>query len=334
VADLAEFRRVTTIALSQNPAQILRAGERVFATCPEAHEVCEIDPGRLTVSGRIGVAGRIVSAAVTPDGSRMVLATDQPAAIRVVDVAARRVVRSVALPDTPVGLDVSNEMAAVVTAGQSVVRVSLADGKTAGATSLGWRGGLIRFRPDGKALLAGAAERSEIASIDAASGALLARMPLTFAPKHFCFTPDNGGQMFVTGASDDSLVIVSPYQSEVDQTLVAGRQPSGLAITAVDDRELLCVTDAGSGDLTIFDIDSRALAASVHIGGKPGEVLITPSGGWVLVIDGDSGDVSVVRLSAALNRNIAALGQGAKPLFTVFPTAVRPESAAIIPRAV
>src|SRR6516164_2388497 len=43
VADLAEFRRVTTIAMPQAPRQIVLAGSKVFATCPDAKTVCEID---------------------------------------------------------------------------------------------------------------------------------------------------------------------------------------------------------------------------------------------------------------------------------------------------
>jgi DNA-binding beta-propeller fold protein YncE len=115
--------------------------------------------------------------------------------------------------------------------------------------------------------------------------------------------------------------------------MIAGHQPFGLAMASSQGRDLLFVTNLGSGDLSIFDIDTRGLASSVHIGGKPGEVLITPDGGYALVVDRDSGDVSVVRMAVALNHErSAAVGQGTKPLFAVFPTGSAPQSAAIIPR--
>ncbi len=334
VADLAEFRRVTTIALPQSPKQILRAGDKVFATCPDARLICEIDPARLTLTGRMTLPGRIVSAAVSPNASFLIVTTDRPDALHIIDANTRRIARTVALPDTPVGMDISEGLAAINLAGNAVVRVSLPEGKALGSTDLGLRGGIVRIRPDGKSILIGADGQNQIVTVDAATGTLLARLPLAFAPTHFCFSADNGGQMFVTGTGDDSIIIVSPYQNEVDQTMVSAHKPYGMAVTAVQDRNLLCVTNAGSGDLTIFDIDTRGLASFVHIGGNPGEILITPDAAYALVIDRDSGDVSVVRMSVALNHKAGSLTlQETKPLFTVFPTGTGPQSAEIIPRS-
>ncbi len=46
--------------------------------------------------------------------------------------------------------------------------------------------------------------------------------------------------------------------------MIAGRTPGALAVS--DSRNLLFVTNPGSGDLTILDIDTRHLSASVHVG--------------------------------------------------------------------
>jgi hypothetical protein len=93
VADLSLFRRVTTIPLSTVPGQVLRAGNKVFVTCPDAHLLCEIDPVRLRVAGRVDVAGRIVSAAVTPASDAIAVLTDQPAALLLVHPVTRRVTK-------------------------------------------------------------------------------------------------------------------------------------------------------------------------------------------------------------------------------------------------
>jgi hypothetical protein len=54
---------------------------------------------------------------------------------------------------------------------------------------------------------------------------------------------------------------------------------------------------------------------------------------YALVIDRDSGDVSVVRMSVALDHRAGSITlQETKPLFTVFPTGASPQSAEIIPR--
>ena len=132
--------------------------------------------------------------------------------------------------------------------------------------------------------------------------------------------------MFVTGMDGDAVAIVDPYQNQVDQTIIAGSRPFAMAVFTIAGQELLFVTNRGSGDLTIFDIETRRLASSVHVGGNPGEVLLTPDGQYALVIDRDSGDVAVIRLRTVLERAIRT-----KPLFAFFPTAPGPQSAAIIP---
>jgi YVTN family beta-propeller protein len=193
----------------------------------------------------------------------------------------------------------------------------------AGSTDAGVGCGPVRFRKDGKLILAGAPAARQIVTIDAQSGVLLARLPVAIEPSRFCFNGD-GGQMFVSGEGADVVAIVSPYQSEVGETMIAGRTPGALAVS--DSRNLLFVSNPGSGDLTILDIDTRHLSASVHVGEDPGEVLLTPDGEYALVVDRHSGNVSVIRITTVLDHKVRA-----KPLFTVFPTAADARSAIIVP---
>jgi YVTN family beta-propeller protein len=331
VADLSEFRRAGFVPLGQVPRQVFRAGKKIFATCPDLRTLFEVDPETFRVAGRIVFPGRIVGAAACPDEKRIAVITDQPAVLHIVDAATRRVTRRVGLPATPSGLDVSDEMAAVTTAAtHSVIRVSLSQGVVAGTTDLGLRAGLVRLHQDAKLILIGAADRNEIVTVHSMSGALLARLPLAFTPARFCFNVDRG-QMFVTGSSGDEIAIVSPYQSEVDQTIVGGRSPCGMAVGALNGQNLLFVTNPGSGDLTVFDIDTRQHASSVYVGGKPGEVLLTPDGEYALAVDQESGDVAVVRIRTVLDRRTnTGPAPLVKPLFTIFHTGAAPQAATII----
>ncbi len=330
VADLTEFRHATTIPLDFAPAQVIHVGAKVLVTCPEARTLIDLDLAHFKPGRKLVLPGKIVSAAAHPDSKSLILIIDQPSALVVVDPVSLRVKKQVKLPVAPAGLALSDSMAAVTTAMGSVVRISLPDCKVLGSTSLystslDAKCGPIQFRKDGKMLLTGLPELNQIATIDAATGSLLARLPLAFPPARFIFN-DNGGQMFVTApvaASQDRIAIVNPYQSEVDQTIIAGRTPLGMAVSAK--RNLLLVTNPGSGDLTILDIDTRGLAASVHVGGNPGEVLLTADEEYALVISQESGDVSVVRMQTVLDRTVKT-----KPLFTVFPMGGNPQSAVIV----
>jgi YVTN family beta-propeller protein len=130
--------------------------------------------------------------------------------------------------------------------------------------------------------------------------------------------------MFVTGVGADAVAVVSVFQNEVDQTILAGRTPWAMAVS--ESRNLLFVTNMESGDLTILDIETRSRAASVHVGETPGDILLTPDGEYALVLDQRTGNVSVVRISTVLDRKVRT-----KPLFTIFPTVADARSAIIVP---
>jgi YVTN family beta-propeller protein len=229
------------------------------------------------------------------------------------------------LPGRAQNLDVNYHQAAMVIPSQNLIaRVSLPELKLIGTTDVGVPCGVLRFRRDGKTILAGAATAREIVTVDGASGTLLARLPLPIAPSQFCFNGD-GGQMFVTGVGADAVAVVSVFQNEVDQTILAGRTPWAMAVS--ESRNLLFVTNMESGDLTILDIDTRSRAASVHVGENPGDILLTPDGEYALIVDQRTGNISVVRIPTVLDRKVRT-----KPLFTIFPTVADARSAIIVPR--
>lgn len=329
VADLAYFRRMTTIPLESAPEQLFEAGGRVFAVCHDGEALAEIDPHALRVVAKIRVPGKPAAARVIGNGLAVIL-TDQPNLLLAVDLARRRVTAKLALPAAASDLDIHEGQAAVaIPSRNSIIRINLPGLQLTGTTDVGVPCATLRFRRDGKTILAGSPAAHEIISIDCTSGKLLARLPLPIAPSRFCFN-GNGGQMFVTGTGEDAVAIVKPFQNEVDQTILAGRTPYAMAVS--ESRNLLFVTNLESGDLTILDIETRSPAATVHVGENPGEVLLTPDGQYALVIDPRTGNVSVVRIPTVLDHDPGALGKvRAKPLFTVFPTAADARSAIIVP---
>jgi YVTN family beta-propeller protein len=323
VADLAAFRRVAAISLPCAADQLFQSGKRVFALCRDARTIVEVDVENFRLAGKIGLPGKPIAVRLLPDPNKAIVLADDAPALLTVNLASRRVVSRLPLPGAPGDLDLNGNLAAITVPGRNaILRVSLVQ-MSAAATDAGVPCTTVRFRRDGKTILAGAGAAREIVSIDAQSGKLLTRLPLPLSPARFCFNAD-GGQMFVTGKGEDALAIVSPFQNEVDQTILAGRTPSAMAVSAR--RNLLFVTNPESGDLTILDIDTRGVSASVHVGEDPGEILLTPDGEYALVVDQRSGNVSVVRITTVLDHKVKT-----KPLFTVFPTAADARSALIVP---
>lgn len=330
VADLAYFRRLTAISLDHAPEQLFHAGGKVFATCPDGQALVAIDPHNPRVVGRIGLPAKPIVARLMPDGVTAIVLAGEPNLLLAVDLSKGSVIGRLPLPAPAPDLDLNQGQAAITLPERNATaQIDLARLKMTGTTDVGVPCVALRFRRDGKTILAAAPTAREIISIDCTTGKLLARMPVPIAPMRFCFNRD-GGQMFVTGVGQDVVAIVSPFQNEVDQTVLAGRTPFAMAVS--DERNLLFVTNLEGGDLTILDIESRGRVASVHVGESPGDVLLTPDGQYALVVDGRTGNVSVVRIPTVLDHDPGALGKvRAKPLFTIFPTAADARSAIIVP---
>jgi YVTN family beta-propeller protein len=330
VANLAEFRQVTRIALPHAPDELILALGKVHATSREGAELIEVDPEGFRVAGRIALPGKPVAARLLTDGLSILVLTEEPATVVIVDLSRGRVTARTNLPAVPAQTGLGGGVVAVtLPSRQSIMRISTPDLKVVSETAVGGAGGVVRFRKDEKTILSGIPSTREIVTLDARTGVLLTRLPLPIEPLRFCFNRD-GGQMFVTGTGEDSLVIVNPYQNEVDQTILAGRTPGAMAVS--ERQNFLFVANPGSGDLTILDIDTRHLSATVHVGGRPGEVILTPDGEYALVVDPGPGTVSVVRIATALDRSqVALVARPPKPLFTVFETAADARSAVIVP---
>jgi DNA-binding beta-propeller fold protein YncE len=87
---------------------------------------------------------------------------------------------------------------------------------------------------------------------------------------------------------------------------------------------LLFVASPRSGGLSILEINSRKVIAVVSVGADPGFILVTPDDQYALVLNRQSGDVSVLRVGAITkNRDRRA------SLLTVIPVGSRPVSAAV-----
>ena len=175
VADLAFFRRVTNIPLGVAPDQLFHSGGRVFAVCHDGQSLMEIDPVKLAVAGKIGLPGKPVSARLAPDGASALILTEEPNLLLSVDLAKRRVTARLPLPGGASSLDLNDVQAAIsIPSHNSIARVSLPSFKMAGITDVAVPCAALRFRRDGKTILAGATAAREIVTIDSASGKLLA----------------------------------------------------------------------------------------------------------------------------------------------------------------
>ncbi len=326
VIDLLTFRTARPVRLDAAPSAILPHPRlpRVLVLSADTGTVYEIDAASRRVIRRVRVAAQSVSmvlAGGTGANAALWLLARSPAALVELPLDSLQPRRRIHLPLTPDDFDVSGNHAAIVSRAAAALMFARLDGSAIERTAaLSRDTAVVRFQQNGAQVIAGSWADRSLSIIDTATAALLVRLPLPIEPHHFCSTAD-GGQLFVSGPGMDAVVIVYPYQTEIGETILAGRAPAAMAVTG----PYLLVTNPETGTVTALDIETRRLAAVVAVGREPRHILITPDRQYALVLNEKSGDLAVIRIASLATRRYKSA-----PLFAMLPVGDKPVSASVV----
>jgi DNA-binding beta-propeller fold protein YncE len=328
VVDLSSFRVRKQIHLDAAPTVVLRHPSRaaVLVLAPRGGTVYEIDAASLSVSRTARAGSQAVDMQISPRGDALWVLYRDPAALVEVPLDSLRPARRIRLSAPPDGFDLSRDNQAAIASRQDrrIAIASLTGAAIERTIAVGAEPSIVRFQSDGKQLIAGSRPERNVTIFDVSTGKTVVRLPLPLEPRHFCFTPD-GGQLFISGDGMDAVVIVYPYQTEVEETILAGHAPGAMAITDTSPSYLL-VANPDTGGITVFDVDMRKLVAVVQVGRQPGCILVTPDQQYALVLNEKSGDLAVIRIFSLSGRH----RYKPAPLFTLIPVGEKPVSAAVV----
>jgi len=323
--DLEAFVLARQIGMEAAPGAIVPHPRRpaAYVLIPETGTVCEIDALKLDVVRKRRLGAPALTMLLSPD-KQSLWVLRQRALVRL-ETNHLRIAQVIPLPGAASSFDLGADARAAVTfpADGRLALVRLDTGTVEHLVDTGAGPSLVRFRGDGKQVLAGTADHS-LTIFDTASGQVVVRLPMPVEPAHACFDTA-GGQMFVTGPGMDVVVIVYPFQTEVGETILAGRAPAGMAVSG--SFGYLFVANPQSDSITVLDIDTRKLVAAVAVGQEPRQILITPDNQYALVLNWRSGNMAVIRNAAFTARRYRT---NPAPLFTMVPVGLQPAAAAVV----
>ena len=338
VIDLMAFGVAGRVALDGGPAAILaHAGRRAaYVLCPEEGAVHEIDAARRTVRRTARLGAPATGMRLDPGGQLLWVLCRGPNALVGLPLESFRPAARIRLPGPAEDFDLSRDGAAAFSFRREN-RVGLASLRASAletTLAAGGEPGPVRFRrPDGGQVLAGNRASRSVSVWDTKTGRLVVNLPLPMEPARFCFNGD-GGQLFVSGPGMDAVAILYPYRTEVAETVLAGRGPEAMAasVTPPSPYQYLFVANPQSSTVTVLDIETRKLVAVAGVGADPGEILFTPDGQYVLVLNRGSGDLAVIRIGALRTETDGKRRRyTSPPLFTLIPVGSRPVAAAVVP---
>ena len=339
VVDLTTFNLVKTIPLNGAPAGIvlrnapgLRYGMSYVLT--PANGSVHILDGKPAVIASRRLADELSAIRLMPGGKRLLALAHRE--LLEIDAANLTVIHRHRLNSEPKDLVVSETGYAAVSAGDAgTVEVVDVDGRRHYEAHLPGPAGQIRFRGDGKLLLVANLGASALTALTVPDLQVIADLALAMKPENLCFNSDQG-QLFVSGAGMDAIAIVFPYNMlEVDQTVLAGRQPGVMACS--EKPSYLFVASQSGSEICILNVDSRKVIGVAQAGQNPSYITVTPDSQYALVLDKTAGDMAVLHIPAIHSGTkmggLPAWASISTSLFTVLPVGDKPVEAVVVPRA-
>jgi YVTN family beta-propeller protein len=320
--DLGVMAVAKHISIEGSPSQVLSAATRpaVYALTPETGTVHEIRTDTLKFVRKITAAPKVDAMHLAPDETALYLLTRDSRTLTAIKLDDLSIAWRMTLPEEPVDLALSSDgKTAAVTSATTIRLLSLKErsvGEPLGRANYGQ----VKFLSDGKSLVVADLDQRQISVYRVPNPRLIAHLPIAVRPENLAFNRD-GGQLFVTGAGGDSVVVIYPYDiPEVAETILVGHAPAMMTASS----SMLFITSPTSGDVSVLNISTHKVIAVVPVGTDPGQVAITPDEQLALVLNGEPGNVTVL--------NIDAIQPGrnkANALVTVIPVGSRPVSAAM-----
>jgi YVTN family beta-propeller protein len=117
----------------------------------------------------------------------------------------------------------------------------------------------------------------------------------------------------------DSISIIETGNDEVGSSALVGQHPTRGVITL--DNSRLYVSNFGSDNVAVYDIDLGKRIATVAVGSRPDGLALSPDQRYLLVVDTQAGDVTVIQ-----KRTARKLEPTEYSLLTMIPVGLQPNA--------
>jgi YVTN family beta-propeller protein len=253
-----------------------RDGGRVYTTASGANQLIALDCESHRILAKTKTGAEPVLARVTPDGKEVLVVNRREGTLGIHDagtLAPRTAVEVVSEPED------------------------------------------VAVTPDSG--LAFVLSRSEhrLSVVDLRRGVLLTNLDLAGRPTQMLLKPD-GGELYVLSPEAHGLQAINTWTHEVGDYIVLGSAPSSGVLTG--DASLLYVADASANRAMSVDIANRRIIRGdngrevlIPVGQEPGTMRFDPGEKLLLVTNGGSGDLAVIRVRT--NTLVTMIPAGERP---------------------
>jgi len=178
----------------------------------------------------------------------------------------------------------SESVVVLDTAGSGVVAALRAGGEPEGMT----------ISPDG-AIVYATSERDNLVSVlDTRSNKVIHQIAVGTRPRASAFSLD-GRRAYVTSEVDANVTVIDVHQSKVLHTIhLPGEQIRPVGVVVANDGKTVYVATGRGATVVAIDTATRTVRASVKVGARPWSVALSPDHRYLYTANGPSNDVSIV----------------------------------------
>jgi YVTN family beta-propeller protein len=215
--------------------------------------------------------------AITPDGSRVLVAgfgTDQ---VEAIDTGTNQIVWAVAVaqphniavtPDGKTAYAASQQKGA-----ESLAIIDLGTGTQTGSMPLDHTPRALNVSPDGADIAYTLAGVDALQVVDLTTQQLESQIPTGASPHHPLFTPD-GKLGLVVSQGPGTLDMFDPATYMATGSIKVGTMPHWIGVTS--DSRWAYVTNENSNDVSVVDLAEHKLTATVPVGNAPRKIVVQP----------------------------------------------------------
>ena len=297
------------IAVAQLPHPALLALNK------DANELAIVDPASLKVVGRIPVGAAPHEVAVSADGKLAFVANygaQQPGnSISVIDLAAQKEIKHLELGALrrPHGIvEAGGKIWFTAEQNRAIARLDPATLNIEWLMGTGQTGThMMLLTPDQKKIFTANIGSNSVTEFEyAGNGAAAASEPQGWritqisvgkGPEGIAMSPD-GSEVWAAHSEDGGISIIDVASGAVKQ-VIPGLTKRSNRVKFTPDGKLALVSDVNTGDVLVLDAAKRGVVKTIHLGGQPEGILITPDGARAFVATGEAGNkIAVIDLES------------------------------------
>ncbi len=310
---------------------------RVYVSNETAGTVAIIDPATGKVEAAIPVGKRPRGLRVSRDGKTLYVAlsgspiappgvdesTLPPAdrsadGIAVIDIATRKMVRTIHSGQDPEAFDLSPDGRWLYVSNEETAEMSVVDlqaGAVVKRIPVGEEPEGVTVSPDGKVVYVTCEGDNSVVAVDTTTVVAIGRTAVGPRPRSIAVTPD-GKTLFVTGENAAAIAVVDAATHTMTKTIALPKQesaptpPRPMGTVLSPDAKLLFVSNGRARSVSVIDVAQRTLLRTLNdVGQRPWGIGINADGTKVFTANGPSGDVSIIDVaSGAVDRRISLGG--------------------------